>query len=255
MVNGDTRESPVTEILRFATPFRVGAKFTADVTSLAPLLTGKRRLRVFIDTWVGPGHANGDGWLVDARLTFVPGRPERRPLAVVPIFDVTSFEVGDPKKPVASAVPPRTVAIPSDAGTVELRSFITGHGQGNLHNCAEFCAKTHSYIVGSTRVQKRIWRDDCETTSVQPQQGTWRFPRAGWCPGATALPWIEDVTAAAAAGSSLPITYEPEPYENTCRPDSPACTGCVNGVRCPYDDAGHTSPNYAQSALLVIYAR
>jgi hypothetical protein len=252
VVNGDTRESPVIEIIRFATPFRVGATFTADVTALQPLLQGKRRLRVFIDTWVGPGHANGDGWLVDASFTFVPGTPARQPIAVLPVFDVGSFEAGDPNKPVATSVPPKSVDIPANAGRVELRSFITGHGQGNLDNCAEFCPKTHSYTVGAKGFDHKVWRDDCATTAVQPQGGTWKFPRAGWCPGALAEPWVEDVSSAVSAGKSVMISYSPEPYENTCRPDSPVCAGCVSGA-CPYDDGQHTAPSYAQSALLVVY--
>jgi hypothetical protein len=255
VVNGDVRESPVTEILRFATPFRVGASFSADVTALQPLLTGNRRLRVFIDTWVGPGHVNGNGWLVDARFTFEPGTPARLPIAVLPVFDVGTFEAGDPKKPIATSVPPKTIKIPANAGAVELRSFITGHGQGNLDNCAEFCPKTHSYVVNGKSFDKKVWRDDCETTAVKPQGGTWMFPRAGWCPGSVAQPWIEDVSGAAAADAMVTVAYAPEGYENTCRPDSAACGGCVNGVDCKYNDGQHTAPTYAQSALLVVYAR
>ena len=256
VVNGETRESPVTEILRFATPFRVGASLSADVTALQPLLAGKKRLRVFIDTWVGPGHVNGNGWLVDASFTFVPGTPARLPIAVLPVFDVASFEAGNPLKPIATSVPPKQVQIPANAGAVELHSFITGHGQGNLDNCAEFCPKTHSYTFdGKRSFDKRIWRDDCLTTSVQPQGGTWMYPRAGWCPGAVAQPWVEDISSAVGAGAAVTIAYAPEPYENTCRPDSAMCVGCVRGGPCMYDDSQHTAPSYAQSALLVVYAR
>lgn len=255
VVNGEARESPVTEIVRFATPYRVGASFSTDVTALQPLLAGKKRLRVFIDTWVGPGHAQGNGWLVDASFTFVPGTPARLPIAVLPVFDVASFEAGDPKKPIATAVPPRMVQIPDNAGAVELRSFITGHGQGNLHNCAEFCAKTHTYSVGATNFDRKIWRDDCESTPVMGQIGTWQYPRAGWCPGAIAQPWVEDVGQAATAGQSVMVSYAPENYENTCRPDSTACGGCANGALCPYDDNQHTAPTYVQSALLVVFGK
>jgi hypothetical protein len=147
------------------------------------------------------------------------------------------------------------VKIPPNAGAVELHSFITGHGQGNLDNCAEFCAKTHSYVVGGKSFDRRIWREDCASNPVQPQGGTWKYPRAGWCPGSMAQPWVEDISSAAAAGTAVSIAYAPEPYENTCRPDSLACAGCIAGVSCPYDDSGHTAPSYAQSALLVVYAR
>jgi hypothetical protein len=257
VVNGETRESPVTEIIRFATPFRVGADFTADVTALQPLLKGKKRLRVFIDTWVGPtSGAQGTGWLVDASFDFVGGMPDRVPLAVIPLWDEMHYDYGDPAKPVDDAVPPQTVTIPANAGAVEIRSFITGHGQGNLDNCAEFCAKTHSYGFGldGERFERRVWRDDCATTAVQPQGGTWMYPRAGWCPGALVEPWVEDVSKAFAGSKTALVSYAPEPYENTCRPDSPMCAGCVRGA-CPYDDNLHTAPNYVQSMLLVVYRK
>jgi hypothetical protein len=256
VVNGTTRESPVTEIMRFATPYKVGATFNADVTALQPLLAGKKRLRVFIDTWVGPGHPQGGGWKVDVSFAFSPGQPARLPIAVIPVWDVASFEAGDPAKPIDAVVMPKTIAIPAQAGAVELRSFITGHGQGNLHNCAEFCAKTHSFTVGGKMVNKKIWRDDCDKNPVQPQAGTWKFPRAGWCPGALAEPWVEDVSAGAMAGASVPISYTHEPYVNSCRPDSPTCGGCaMSGGSCMYDGGAHTAPNYVHSALLVVYAR
>jgi hypothetical protein len=56
------------EILRFVTPYRLEMTTQLDVTELRPLLTGRVKARVFIDTWVGPGHAQGAGWLVDATL-------------------------------------------------------------------------------------------------------------------------------------------------------------------------------------------
>lgn len=256
VTSGPDENAPVTEIMRFATPFRVQASFTADVTALQPLLKGNKRLRVFIDTWVGPGRAaNGLGWLVDVSFAFSPGKPTRTPIAVLPLWDVSDFEVGDPAKPVAMAVPVKSVAIPSEAGAVELRSFITGHGQGNYQNCAEFCPKNHAFTIGSKVVTRRIWRDDCHRNPVQPQGGSWEFPRAGWCPGALAVPWVEDVSAGATAGTSIMAGYAPEAWVNTCRPDAPMCGGCVRGNPCAYNDSTHTAPKYAHSALLVVYAK
>ncbi len=256
VANGADPEAPVTEIMRFATPFRVQATFNADVTALQPLLAGKKRLRIFIDTWVGPGNAQGAGWKVDVSFAFSPGKPARQPIAVIPVWDVSDFEVGEPTKPVDAAVPARMVNIPAEAGAVELRSFITGHGQGNLQNCAEFCAKNHSFTVGGKTFEKRIWRDDCNRNPVQPQGGTWQYPRAGWCPGALAEPWVVDVSAGAPAGAPVKLTYAPEAWENTCRPTSPVCSGCAfRGGMCPYNDSSHTAPKYVHSALLVVYAR
>ena len=57
---------------------------------------GRRTLRVFIDTWVGPGSPYGDGWLVDASFDFEGGLPERDPFAVVPLWAPHGIVYGDP---------------------------------------------------------------------------------------------------------------------------------------------------------------
>ena len=241
----------VTEVLRFMTPYRAPATWTVDVTSLRPLLAGEVTLRIFIDTWVGPGHVSGAGWLVDTRFEMTGGMPARLPIAVIPLWDEMRFDYGDPAKPVATAVPDRQPMIPADATAVELRAIITGHGQGNLDNCAEFCRRNHTFQLGEARVSRLLWRDDCARTGAPGQAGNTRLPRAGWCPGADVLPWVTDVSAAVKAGgkSGLTVRYEVDPYENTCRPDAPAC-GCAS---CPYNNAGHTAPYYWLSAALIIY--
>jgi hypothetical protein len=210
---------------------------------------------VFIDTWVGPGHAQGSGWLVDASFEMVGGMPQRLPIAVIPLWDETKFEYGDPAKPVSAAVATRLITLPAGAGQVELRSFITGHGQGNRDNCAEFCRRMHAFTVDGKRVERLLWRDDCATTAVKGQAGTWMYPRAGWCPGAEVLPWVADVSAMAEAGKPITVGYEVQAYENTCRPDSPMCAGCALRTPCAYDNGNHTAPFYVLSAALIVYGR
>lgn len=243
----------VTEILRFMTPYGVPVTHTVDVTALRPLLAGEVTMRVFIDTWVGPGHQQGDGWLVEATFDMKGGMPARRPIAVLPLWDEMRFDYGDPAKPVAAAVTPRSVTIPAGAGAVELRAMITGHGQGNLDNCAEFCRRNHAFRAGGMRVERLVWRDNCSMTGL-PQNGTWRTPRAGWCPGTEVAPWVADISAAAPAGQAVTISYEVAPYVNSCRPDAPVCGGCALRTSCAYDNGNHTTPFYAFSALLVVYA-
>jgi hypothetical protein len=268
VANGAGMNETDTEIARFATPFGGTVDWTTDVTALSPLLTGHKRLMVQIDTWVGPNRPPGAGWVVDAKLTFTPGTPDRVPIQVIPLWDVTKFDVGDPAQP--PAIPARMVAIPAEADAVEIRSFITGHGQGNLQNCGEFCPKMHTYTVGGMNFQKRIWRDDCAsfcTLATTPagqqycresptgQVASVRAPRANWCPGALVNVWSFDVTAAAKPGTMVNVAYAPEPYENTCRPGAPVCQGCAFNTPCAYDDGLHTAPNYLQSAVLVVYKR
>lgn len=238
------------ELLRFITPYRLPGSWEVDVTDLRPLLAGDVTVRVFIDTWVGPGHQNGDGWLVDASFDLVGGVPEREAIAVTPLWAPAGVAYGDPAAPPARTA---TAALPADATAATVRLFVTGHGQGNAGNCAEFCARDHHLDIAGNRLTRNVWRDDCETTAVPDQYGTWELPRAGWCPGDTVDPWAVDFGVGTAAGTAIAIGYDVEPYENTCRPDSPSCTGCTLGTGCDYDGGAHTPPTYYLSGVLVSF--
>jgi hypothetical protein len=253
LVNGSGDSATVTEIARFMTPYRIGANWTMDVTELRPMLSGLVTLRLFIDTWVGPTSSQGVGWLVDASFDMQGGTPAKEPISVIRLWDETTVDYGDPAKLLGDEVPSRTLTIPSEARSVELRSFITGHGQGNLDNCAEFCAKTHAFTVGGMMFQNSVWRTDCATTAVPGQAGTYQYPRAGWCPGALVAPWTVDVTPAVLGGTETTISYAVETYENTCRPDAPMCRGCALGSSCAYDNGAHTAPFLDLSAVLITY--
>ncbi|MCH9687492.1 MAG: hypothetical protein K0V04_39020 [Deltaproteobacteria bacterium] len=248
-----TETERVIEVARFITPYRVEGAWSLDVSPLRPLLSGSRTIRVHIDTWVGPGHANGNGWLVDARFDFVGGVPNPMPVEVIPLWPYSEATIGDPASPVGTQLAPADVELPTGAARVELYSLITGHGQGNLDNCAEFCQLAHGYLVGDAAVQRTVWRDDCADNPVDNQQGTWTLARAGWCPGADVLPWVADVTDALTPDGSLSVAYDLSSYENTCRPDAPVCMGCALGTGCEYDSGNHTPPVIKMSASLVVY--
>jgi hypothetical protein len=199
-------------------------------------LTGRRQFQVFIDTWVGPGHDQGNGWLVHASLEYKAGTPQRPVAAVMPIFNPTSVVYGDPAR---SAGRTRHLAIPPSISGGRIWVLLTGHGQGNTENCAEFCRKLHTIDLDGQRVERIIWRDDCTATRTHgPQQGTWRFPRAGWCPGDMVRPWTIDVPRGALLGEGN-FTWRPEPWENH--------------QRFGYDGGSHTEPHYELSALLILY--
>jgi hypothetical protein len=242
----------VVELARFITPFHVGAAWDLDVTDLRPLLTGDVTLQVFIDTWVGPGSPYGAGWLFSASFTMTGGIPSPLPVAAVPVWTPVDVTYGDPAQTIASQVPPASITLPH-ASSYTLRTFVTGHGQGNAENCSEFCSKTHTITAGSTPHAQTIWRTDCATTAAPGQQGTYMYSRAGWCPGADVKPWTIDVTADVAGSSTATFSYDVEAYVNTCRPDASPCTGCTLGTGCAYDGGAHTQPNYWLSTLLIAY--
>jgi len=284
----------VVEVARWITPYGVAAAWDYDVTDLAPLLTsGKSEIQGFIDTFSPQGDAatNGAGWLLTVTFAFTPGSPAKVPLANIPIWPWpadsdpdNSAQYGDSMDPVATHLPPRTIQLPSNASSYKLRTFITGHGQGNTNNCAEFCMATHTLsfrpgsgeagdvqsTVGATPLTDVPWRNCCTPFPVcqglaRPtpapgvvagQRGTYMYSRAGWCPGAAVNPWEKDVTATVGSGA-VTISYAVDSYANTCRPDDAACQ-CDPGpsgapLLCAFDSNGHTKPFFYVSSLLVAY--
>lgn len=254
IIDGRQTDEPLyIELSRFITPYRVGAEWDVDVTDLRPLLQGDVEFYAFIDTWVGPGSGFGNGWTVTATLEFTGGVPAREAIAVLPVTNGRlRVAYGNPDVPVADQFVPVEVTVPQGATSLGLRTFITGHGQGNADNCAEFCPRVHTWIVDDVEFDAEIWRDDCETTAAPDQQGTWQYPRAGWCPGAKAHDWTEQDLTVPADGT-VTVAYAVEEYENTCRPEADPCTGCSLGNGCEWNDSNHTEPNYQVSAVVIAY--
>ncbi len=243
------------EFARFVTPFGVASSFEIDVTDLRPRFVSVDdapvEIGAFIDTWVGPGSDFGAGWQLSASLQFEGGTPSRRAIAVQPLWMPQRVVVGDPARPASSTLGEARIDLPPGS-ELAVWTFLSGHGQGNAHNCAEFCPSLHALTVDSTRstiFTRDVWREDCDQTPTGPQPGTWTLSRAGWCPGAAVDPWIEDIDAA----DVVTAVWDPGPYENTCRPDSATCGGCTLGTGCDYDGGAHTEPGFEVSALVVVF--
>ncbi len=251
---GDKPENDtVIELARFITPYGVGASWDYDLTDLRPLLTGDVTLRAFIDTWVGPGSAYGNGWSLSASFEMTGGVPDREVVGVLPVWTMHSGVYGDPAKPLSGSFAPQTLPLPKAASSFALRSLVTGHGQGNAGNCAEFCARDHTLSVAGHAHTQKIWRTDCAKTAAPGQQGTYTLSRAGWCPGADVKAWSVDVTDDLAGAAAATVGYDVQSYDNTCRPDASMCAACSLGTGCAYDGGNHTEPSYFLSTLLIAY--
>ncbi len=213
VLDAGTESETFIELDRFITPYRVGMAWESDLTDLRPLLTGAQTMRVFIDTWVGEGSSNGDGWLFTAELDFVGGAPPSpRAIANVPVWGHLSWSAGLDESPVEEQVVPQSVALPAHTAAT-FRSFISGHGWNNVQNCAEFCPKDHFYTVGGEEFSREVWRDDCaETVTDGTQQGTWQYSRAGWCPGAQVYPWDTDISEQTVGEASADVSYRLEDF-------------------------------------------
>ncbi len=249
LVEGTGATATELEFARFITPYGVGGTWTLDVSPLMPLFRGERRVRVFVDTWVGPGHAQGNGWLVTASIAFEPGVAEHATRAVIPL-GWSRMVYGDPARPASMQLPARRVEVPAGTGGVRVWVSATGHGQGNRDNCAEFCARTHAVRFGDARVEHELWRDDCADNPVRNQRGNWQPPRAGWCPGDVAPAWVADIPGAR-PGAHM-VSYEVEDYVNTCRPGAMPCANCVFRTSCDYNDSTHTEPFYRLAAYVLL---
>lgn len=237
-----TPEGEWVEFIRYITPYGVGCSHSVDVTPYASLLQGKVEFRVYIETW-GSG-----GWGVNLRLDYRSGTPAHDYADIDPIWKRV-YPFGDP----ANLQPVDTLSIDfrDDAAKTELLLMTTGHGWGdnNTDNAAEFYDATHFIEVnGATAFTQSLMRacspnpDGC-----QPQNGTYTFPRAGWCPGAISPPDIYDLTAYQPLGNiELAYIFDPT-YVDLCHVNNP---NCRSGVTCPNCNDGF-NPIYFVAGNLV----
>ena len=109
--------------------------------------------------------------------------------------------------------------LPSMSRRATIVAIISGHGQEEGHDCAEFCETNHVFRVGGggdrSSPDFRYFRnftaalgfpggsehadDGCTlvvgSVGVQPNQfGTWEFARGGWCNANPVKQWVFDVT-------------------------------------------------------------
>jgi len=192
------------ELARFITPYKIEMCQYIDVTPLAPLLQGSKTVTSWIDTWVGEGHNQGEGWRTSVSFIFYPGT-DQRPKEIVNVWSRRSITVGEveAQSNVDAQIEPFTFTLPDvQLRKVEAHLITTGHSFGNTHNCAEFCQMQHNIVVNDTTHSINPWRADCDQNPVSPQYGTWEYPRNGWCPGAITVGDRIDITRDVVAGQN-----------------------------------------------------
>lgn len=242
------KEGLAYEIGRVMTPYGVACSWDIDVSDYRAVLTGDVQVYSFIDTWVNPG------WLTTVEFIYEEGTTEYDQIEVENIWVDYNVIYGDPaRKPIP---PSLTKSIDESIRKMKLRIINTGHGQGNFENAAEFYPVTHMVKVDDNDpLEHFLWRDDCEQNTCSPQNGNWRYPRAGWCPGADVIPADFDITELVQQESEVSLSYELADYVNSCRPDNPDCDGstCAIGDDCEYNNRGHTEPHYKIAVQLFTY--
>lgn len=150
-------------------------KYVFDVTDYYPLLKNSGTMRV---------HYSGYSWgfTGDIKFAFIEGTPERNVTGIDRLWH-GSFLYGKTGNPIDSRIQQVNKTPPAGTQAAELKFNISGHGSDNS-GCSEFCKKYYEVkLNGSQVAQKDIWRDDCGSNHIYPQNGTWIFDRGNWCPG------------------------------------------------------------------------
>lgn len=235
------------EIGRYVTPYGVECGWTFDVTDYRSILKGEVALSSYIDTWVRPG------WLVTIEFDFISGSPSHNHTTVRNIWNYDYIVYGDETIPIN--IPSVTEYIPMDAEEVYLRMITTGHGQGNTDNAAEFSYRVHDInINGELAFLHDFWRSDCESNPCSPQNGTWQYDRAGFCPGDKVNHDDFYIMENSLYGDTLMFDYILEDYTNFCSPNNPSCVDGSTCTQCEYNYTGHTEPFYFIGSQLIIHS-
>jgi Peptide-N-glycosidase F, C terminal. len=99
----------------------------------------------------------------------------------------------------------------------------------------------------------QFWRDDCASNDCSPQNGTWQYNRAGFCPGDKVTPQDFDLLDHVIVGDTVKLDYILEDYVNYCSPNNPDCVNGVTCSLCDYNNSGHTEPYYYIGSHLIMH--
>jgi hypothetical protein len=241
-----SHEGTWVEIIRYITPYGVPCSHEIDLTDFFPILQGKAEMRAELGTF-----ANGFEYTLD--LEYRAGSPAHK-YGTVNVLWKGDYHFGD----MANLQPAETYKLqyPANALTSTLKLVSTGHswGDNNTGNAAEFHEDTHHIRVNGANAfdQHNWWDCNPNPQGCQPQNGTWYFDRAGWCPGTIAQWFNFNMTPHINTNSPIELRYIfDENYVDLCSPNNP---GCVSGVTCPdCADAG-ANPILAVWANLITYS-
>lgn len=211
------------EIIRYLTPYGVACMHEIDLTDFMSLLQGKVRFRVNLGT-------QGNGFLYSLNLQYAAGNPDN-PYSTVKKLWYKTYDFGN----LANLQPTEQFysTYPSNAVTSKLKLVSTGHGWGNNNtgNAAEFHHDIHNIWVNDVETFEQDNWNICNPNpdNCSPQNGTWYYDRAGWCPGSIAQFFDYDLTPYVDQ-PELDLRYIfDEGYTDLCHPNNP---DCVDGATC-----------------------
>ncbi len=222
-VSLNTDQGPL-EIARYITPYGIACgPWTIDVTDFSSVLTGNNELTSFVSVF------GQSGWAVTMDLEFVEDDAPFPHSRLTSLWSDDYIIYGDPG--ISHDLAESTVSTAANTEQNHVRIQLTGHGQGNTSNAAEFFNVTHQLLVDGDLVDNHhLWKNDCAANPCTNQLGNYLFSRAGWCPGQEVIPAIFNTTQVVPAASSRSFDYVFQDYTNLLN------TG--------YNNSGHTEPHY-----------
>jgi len=233
------------EIIRYITPYAKPCSHNIDLTDYMSMLLGKVEFRFNCSTL-------DNGYLYGLTLNYTHGTPEYPYSSVYEIWnDIYPFGDYANMQPVEN----QDFMFPDDAVAATLKLVSTGHGWGDLNtgNAAEFYEATHHiWVNGEQTFEQHNWYDcNPNPDGCQPQNGTWYYNRAGWCPGAIAQ-WFDYDMTPFISSQNIDLGYVfYEDYVDLCHPNHP---DCVTGVTCDDCNDGF-NPNLDVACNLVVFAQ
>jgi len=222
------------EIARYITPYGVACGgWTWDITDFRSLLVNEVDFISYVQVW------GASGWLVSVELELIEGTPAYPFVKVDKLWCEDYWVYGDPD--ISYDFPEMTMNIRENTQEAKIRMTMTGHGQGNTMNAAEFSEFTHHiWIDGEETFDQHLWKDDCGENNCSPQNGTYLYSRSGWCPGQDVQPWEWDLDGHYTAGEMLNVDFVLADYTNLLN------TG--------YNGSSHTEPHYRCHTYLIQYS-
>ena len=241
------------ELCRYITPFGVECVDDLDVTDFTSVLQGLVEFEYYCEQY-----QTGQGYCPTAVFEYTKGTPEYPYVDMREIW-YGSYAFGDYEN--LCPIPTRTLEFDPCVEKAKLQITTSGHnwsdvsnGAYNTGNAAEFYEATHNIKVnGTTAYTQHLWRSTCSPNPAgcQPQNGTWTYPRAGWCPGSMAMVWDYSLDNCLAQGHA-DVLYEFDPtYVDQCHPNYPSCVSGQNS--CP-NCQNTSNPILRVSGKLVTYS-
>lgn len=211
------------EIIRYITPYGVPCSHTINLTDYMSILQGKVTFRMNCGTL-------DNGYYYQLRFEYRAGTPPH-PYSTVTQVWKDIFPFGDYAN--LQPVPVFNHTYPATAVASKLKLVSTGHGWGsnNTGNAAEFYNATHNIFVnGANTFTQNNWKTcNPNPDACSPQNGTWTYNRAGWCPGSIA-PYFDYDMSSFLPSSNVALQYQFfTGYVDLCHPNHP---NCITGTTC-----------------------